>query len=62
MAKRKEAIKTVCYGHEDIWTSRKKAMDYFREGIFCSDGSERDRYTRIYFQLQDGLNYCTDEM
>jgi hypothetical protein len=26
-----------------------------------SEGSERDRYTGIYIQLQNGLNYCTDK-
>ena len=54
-------IRTKCYGHEDEWDTRAKAIDYFRECAMCSEGAERERYTNIILQLLDGANYATDE-
>lgn len=54
-------IKTKCYGQEEVWLDRNQAINFFLEGMRSSEGSERDRYTSIYFQLLDGNNYCTDE-
>ena len=31
------------------------------EGMMCSEGAERERYTQIYTQLASGLTYCTDK-
>ena len=42
---------TICYGHRDYWRSRKEAADYFLEGISASDGSECERYSKIYAEL-----------
>lgn len=57
----KHKITTVCYGKKDLWESREEAMNYFFEGMTCTEGSERDRYTNIYIKLQNGLDFCTDE-
>lgn len=54
-------ITTVCYNQEEKWESREEAMEYFLEGMRNSEGSERERYTNIYFDLMDGKDYCTDE-
>lgn len=63
MSKRKlaEKITIKCYGEEEIWESRKKAMDFYYEGMMCCEGSEKDRYATIYSQLVEGFNYCSDE-
>lgn len=53
-------VRTVCYGQAQEWPSRKAAMDFFREGIFCSEGAERDRYVSIYLQLEDGAKEAVD--
>ena len=29
--------------------------------LFTPHGAEHDRYSGIYIQLQNGLDYCTDE-
>ena len=42
---------TICYGHREYWRSRKEAVDYFLEGISASDGSECERYSKIYAEL-----------
>ena len=52
---------TICYGHREYWHSRKEAADYFLEGISASDGSECERYSKIYVELICGKNVCTDE-
>ena len=41
-----------------------KDVKYVRtrnEPMMDSDGSEHDRYSGIYIQLENGLDFCTDE-
>ena len=52
---------TICYGHRKYWKSRKEAADYFLEGISASDGSECERYSKIYAELICGKIVCSDE-
>ena len=56
-----DSVTTVCYWEERVWDSRTEAKDYFLEGIFASEGSERERYAFIYAKLILGYDYCTDE-
>lgn len=56
-----EEIKVTCYGKTETWSDRKKAMAFYGEGMLNSDGSEQERYTKIYMELLRGLNNCTDE-
>lgn len=51
----KENIKVTCYGKTKTWTSRKAAMDFYWEGIMCSDGCEQSRYVKIYDDLKRGI-------
>ena len=55
------AVKTVCYGEEQIWDDRAEAEAYFLEAMFGSDGSERERYTNIYQKLLMGWEVCIDD-
>ncbi len=57
---RKCKVTTVCNGQKRVWDSREDAGSYFLEAMMNSDGSEHDRYSGIYIQLQNGLSYCTD--
>ena len=59
--KKLDSVTTVCYGQERVWDSRTEAKDYFLDGIFASEGSERERYAFIYAKLILGYDYCTDE-
>ncbi len=56
-----EKIWITCYGQKEGWTSRQKALAFYRECIEASEGSERDRYVRIYLQLEEGNTECSDE-
>lgn len=53
-------VTTICYGIEDRWNSRQEAIDYFEAGIVCTEGSERDRYIKIWTELTNGSNFATD--
>ena len=56
-----ETVRTICYGKEEIWDSRKEAADFFLRAVAGSDGSECARYTKIYTELLMGKEVCTDE-
>lgn len=56
-----EEITTVCYDKKEVWHSRDKALRHFIRCMSGSEGSECERYVRIYTQLMEGLDYCTDE-
>ena len=51
-------VKTICYGKEDIWDSRKEAAEFYLQAMA---GSECYRYTKIYMELLMGKEVCTDE-
>lgn len=54
-------ITVVCYGKKEVWNTRGKAIEYYREGIANSEGSERNRYASILSQLLSGQTFCSDE-
>lgn len=53
-------VKTICYGEEHVWDSRSEAATHFIKAMASSEGSERERYTKIYIELISGLSVCTD--
>lgn len=57
-----DGVITVCYGNREYWKSRKEAADYYLEGISATDGSECERYSKIYTELICGKAVCTDEI
>lgn len=56
-----DAVKVTCYGKEETWDSRKEAADFYLRAIAGSEGSECERYTKIYTELLMGKSICTDE-
>ena len=62
MAQKKKAdlVVVVCYGEEKVW-ERKEAMEFYLEGMAWSEGSERERYVNIYYQLARGAKEAYDE-
>lgn len=56
-----ETVRTICYGKEEVWDSRKEAADFFLRAIAGSEGSKCGRYTKIYTELLMGKDICTDE-
>ena len=56
-----DGVITVCYGQREYWRSRKEAAAYFLEGMNATEGSECERYSKIYAELICGKTVCTDE-
>ena len=56
-----DLVFTLCGGTLDVWQSRQDAMDFFEICIGSSDGSERERYTNVYFDLKDGALLAVDD-
>ena len=59
MAKMTDKVKVTCYGTTKEYT-RGQALKEFREAMRCSEGSERDRYCNIVWDLEDGKMECKD--
>lgn len=59
-SKKRNGVKCWCYYSWMTFLSRKKAMDFFQEAIYNSDGCEKERYVDIWFQIHDGYKVCTD--
>ena len=53
----KNMAKTEIIVDGEKFTSRKKAMDEFFEGMMACDGSESERYCYAYCMLKEGYNY-----
>lgn len=56
-----DSVKVICYGKEETWDSRKEAADFYFRAIAGSEGSECERYTKIYTELLMGNAICLDE-
>ena len=54
-------VKTVCYGRTKEWYSRAEAEQFFFHAMMNSEGSEQNRYMKIYTELKLGKAFCTDE-
>lgn len=54
-------VTVKCYGKDKTYTTRQEAINFYKEGIRCSDGAEQQRYVRIVMQLEDGAMHATDE-
>ncbi|MBH1941310.1 DUF4314 domain-containing protein [Mobilitalea sibirica] len=55
------AVTTICYGRKDTWKTRTEAEEFFLKAMMLSEGSERERYTKIYTELKMGMIICIDE-
>lgn len=56
-----DTVKTICYGEQRVWDSRQEAVDFFLKAVEGSEGSECERYIKIYTELLMGNTVCTDE-
>jgi hypothetical protein len=56
-----DAVTVACYGKTEKWDSRKEAADFYLKAIAGSEGSECERYTKIYTELLMGKAVCSDE-
>ncbi len=56
-----EKVKILCYGRIERM-KRSEALELYLQGMACCDGSERERYTTIYWQLLQGWKTCSDQL
>lgn len=45
-----------CGGQLDVFNDKQEVMDFYEDCILMSEGSERERYTNIYFGVKTHLN------
>lgn len=52
----------TCYGKTKCYPeSKREIMKHeYLMGMLSSDGSEKDRYTNIYLDLESGAKVCSD--
>ena len=55
-----DEVTITCYGKTEK-RKRNDAIAFYLEGILCSEGSERDRYTSIVTGLQCGKKVVDDD-
>ena len=56
----KTYIEVICYNGIEKWNKRSNALKFYRDGVRCCEGCERDRYINIVIGLEDGLMKCDD--
>lgn len=49
-----------CYGKIQTFDTREKAVEFYTECFYGSEGAERDRYIRILSDLHEGRYHCSD--
>lgn len=60
-SKMDEEVTITCYRQTEKRT-RRDALNYYYEGMCCSEGSEHERYETIFFQLLQGYTEVSDEI
>ena len=56
-----DAVIVTCYGDTKVWDSRKDAIEIYLRAMAGSEGSEHERYSKIYVELSLGMPTATDE-
>ena len=54
-----EQVDILCYNRWETMT-RREGMKKYLEGMRCCEGSEQERYEKIFFDLLDGKMIATD--
>ena len=56
----KSNVIVICYDRIEVWHSRKKAIEFFSQGVIECDGIEAERYANIVAYLSLGYDIATD--
>lgn len=56
-----EIVTVECYNKTEKQT-RREALQFYFEGMQCSEGSEHERYETIFFQLMEGKMFASDKL
>ena len=60
IVKKLDAVRITCYGKTETWDSRDEATGFYVRAMAGSDGSEHERYSRIFTDLMAGKSECSD--
>lgn len=55
-----DPVRVTCYRQTKTW-EREDAIAFYLDCMMNSEGSERDRYCEIYYQLINGAKEARDE-
>ena len=56
----KDIVTITCY-NKTSQMERKQAIEFYTSCVLCSEGSERERYSKILAELIDNYKICSDE-
>ncbi len=56
-----DSVRVTCYGSTETWDDRKDAMEFYLRCMTGSEGSEHQRYSKIYAELSMGMDAVSDE-
>lgn len=56
-----DSVRVTCYDTTETWESRKDAMEFYLRCMAGSEGSEHQRYSKIYTELSMGMDAVSDE-
>lgn len=60
IVKKLDAVRITCYGKTETWDSRDEAAGFYVRAMAGSEGSEHERYSRIFTDLMAGKSECSD--
>lgn len=55
-----KGVTVICYGEEERWNSREVAKAFYKLGFASCDGSEADRYFKIWADICSGEEVASD--
>lgn len=55
-----DAVRITCNGKTETWDSRDEAARFYVRAMAGSEGSEYERYSRIFIDLMAGKSECSD--
>lgn len=55
-----DTVKVTCYGKTEVWDTRQEAGKFYLEAMCNSEGSECNRYIKIFAELVQGKDECSD--
>ena len=55
LVKPSDKVVTICYNQREEWNDRQEAIKFFRDAMMNSEGSEHERYFKIWSELESVL-------
>ena len=49
-----------CYNQAEVWQSRSRAAEFYREAVYACEGCEKERYMNVLLDILEGKTFCWD--